>query len=412
MKRMNITLLAIFAVLFRMVSQEADPGWGIKFSGFVKTDVFYDTRQASATNSIREGHFFLYPDNALYDAEMNDLNANPSFHILNIQTRVRGDITGPDAFGAKTSAAIEAEFFGTSETDLNGFRLRHAYVKLDWQKTALLVGQYWHPMFPAESFPGTLSFNTGAPFNPFSRNPQVNLTQKIGKVSFSFIAYAQRDFTSAGPDGNSNKYMRNSGLPGAHVKLRAPFGSMVTVWAGFDYKTLRPEIKTVSNVETDATIGSAAGYVTLGIKTKPLNLSFMGTYAQNATDLVMIGGYAVSEVVDTVQQLKNYTNLNTLSFWTDLATKGKKVTVGLFAGYSKNLGAGEQINGPVYGRGNNIDHLFRISPRIVFTDGRFSVGTEIETTAAAYGNMNEEGLVTQSASVTNVRVLVSAIYRF
>ena len=61
--------------------------------------------------------------------DMNDLNANPSFHILNIQTRLRGDITGPDAFGAKTSGAIEAEFFGTSESDLNGFRLRHAYVQ-------------------------------------------------------------------------------------------------------------------------------------------------------------------------------------------------------------------------------------------------------------------------------------------
>ena len=118
------------------VSQEPDPSWGIKFSGFVKTDIFYDTRQSSASNGLREGHFYLYPDNVLYDAAGNDLNANPSFHMLNIQTRIRGDITGPDAFGAKTSGAIEAEFFGTSESDLNGFRLRHAYVRLDWTSTS------------------------------------------------------------------------------------------------------------------------------------------------------------------------------------------------------------------------------------------------------------------------------------
>ncbi|MCK7533463.1 MAG: hypothetical protein MZV63_21735 [Marinilabiliales bacterium] len=87
---------------------------------------------------------------------MNDLNANPSFHILNIQTRIRGDISGPDAFGAKTSGAIEAEFFGTSESDLNGFRLRHAYVQMEWPKVTLLTGQYWHPMFITESFPGNV----------------------------------------------------------------------------------------------------------------------------------------------------------------------------------------------------------------------------------------------------------------
>lgn len=412
MKRIILILLVIIITLPRIASQEPDPAWGVKFSGFVKTDIFYDTRQSGASNGIREGHFFLYPDNVLYDAGMNDLNANPSFHILNIQTRVRGDISGPDAFGAKTSGAIEAEFFGTSETDLNGFRLRHAYVKLDWQKTSLLIGQYWHPIFPAESFPGTLSFNTGAPFNPFSRNPQVRLTQKFGKANLSLVAYAQRDFTSAGPDGNSGKYMRNSGLPGGHLQLRLPIGSLITFWTGVDYKTIRPELKTTANVATDATIGSISFYGTLGIKTKSMNMSFMGTYAQNATDLVMIGGYAVSEVVDTIKQFKTYANINTLSLWTDLATKGKKISFGLFAGYSKNLGAREPTIGPFFGRGSSIDHLFRISPRIVFTDGKFSFGAEVETTNAAYGNIGNEGTVTQTKSVSNVRILLSAIYRF
>jgi hypothetical protein len=214
MKRNIVLILLITTIISHVAAQETDPGWGIKFSGFVKTDVFYDTRQSSASNGIREGHFYLYPDNVLYDAAMKDLNANPSFHILNIQTRLKGDISGPDAFGAKTSGAIEAEFFGTNESDLNGFRLRHAYVKMDWQKTILIIGQTWHPMFPAESFPGTISFNTGAPFTPFSRNPQVRVTRKFSHVSFTLTAYAQRDFTSSGPDGASNKYMRNSGLPG------------------------------------------------------------------------------------------------------------------------------------------------------------------------------------------------------
>ena len=412
MKRTIFTTLLFAIGILKVASQETDPGWGIKFSGYVKTDIFYDTRQTSTSNGLREGHFFLYPDDVLYDSAKNDLNANPSFHILSIQTRIKGDISGPDAFGAKTSGVIEAEFFGTSESDLNGFRLRHAFVKMDWSRTALLIGQYWHPMFPVESFPGTISFNTGAPFTPFSRNPQVRLTRELSIVSVSLTAYSQRDFVSSGPDGNSNKYLRNSLLPGFNIQLRVPAGDMITGWAGFDYKTLRPELKTSADTETDATIGSLSAFTTLKIKTNPLNISLMGIYGQNASDLLMIGGYAVSEITDTSNQFKNYTNLNTANIWADLSTNGKKLIFGLFTGFSKNLGSNEQIIRPVYGRGNNIDHLFRISPRITITEGRLSFAAEVENTTAAYGTIQDDGRVTNLHNVSNVRFLLSAIFKF
>ncbi len=44
----------------------------LKFSGFVKTDIFYDSRQ---TVSVREGHFLLYPKNELPDPDGADINA-------------------------------------------------------------------------------------------------------------------------------------------------------------------------------------------------------------------------------------------------------------------------------------------------------------------------------------------------
>jgi len=411
--KQKIILALLFAFcMTKANSQEIESNWGIKFSGFVKTDIFYDTRQTSSSNGIREGHFFLYPDNVLYDNEDNDLNANSSFHMLSIQTRLKGDISGPDAFGAKTSGVIEAEFFGTSETDLNGFRLRHAYVKLDWSKTTLLVGQTWHPMFPAESFPKTVSFNTGAPFTPFSRNPQVRLTRKSGIASFSLTAYSQRDFSSSGPEGTSNKYLRNSGVPGLNMQFRIPASDAITGWAGLDYKTLRPQLRTIANIETGSKIGSFSAFATLKITTTPVNISLMGLYGQNASDLCMIGGYAVTGITDPVTQERTYTNRSTANLWTDLSSNGKKVVVGLFAGYSKNLGTGEDITGPVYGRGNNIDHLFRISPRIIFTEGHLSFGAEVESTIAAYGTMQDNGKVINTNNVNNVRILLSTIYKF
>lgn len=408
-QKLFILLLTLLG-LNHLQAQQTE--WGIRFSGFVKTDVFYDTRQSSASNGIREGHFFLFPDNVLYDSSGTDLNANPSLHILSIQTRLRGDIIGTDAFGAKTSGAIEGEFFGTSDNDLNGFRLRHAYVRLDWTSTSLLVGQFWHPMFPAENFPGTISFNTGAPFTPFSRNPQLRLNKAIGSGQLSLTAYAQRDFSSAGPDGMSNKYMRNSKLPGLNLQGKIPFGEMFTAWIGADYKTLRPELRTASFYATHQTIASMAAFLSIKIKTKPLNASFMGVYGQNATDLMMLGGYAVSKVLDTLKLEKEYTSINTLNILTDLSTTGKKYSFGLFAGYSKNLGASEDIIGPVYGRGTNIDHLIRVSPRMMMTSGKLSFAFELESTLAAYGKMQKTGKVTETETVNNLRILLSSIYRF
>jgi len=405
--------ITVFAAAFIQTgfAQESDPSRGIKFTGFIKNDIFFDTRQSTASNGLREGHFYLYPDNVLSDPEGNDINANPSLHFLSIQSRIRGDIAGPDAFGAKTSGAIEAEFFGTSEADINGFRLRHAYVKLDWSKTTLLSGQFWHPMFITESFPGTISFNTGAPFTPFSRNPQVRLTRMLGKAGLTLTAYGQRDFTSPGPDGNSNKYLRNSCIPGIDLQVKIPAGDIVTAWLGFDYKKLRPELRTEMNFETREAIGSIAAFTNVKIKTTPVNISMMAVYAQNASDLMMIGGYAVSSI--TLLDLhKTYTNLNTGTVWIDAATNGKNTSFGFFAGYSKNFGASDLIEGAVYGRGANIDHLLRISPRLNITAGKLSFAGEIEHTTAAYGTRQDDGRVIGTSKVSNLRILLSTIYRF
>ncbi len=130
--------------------EKKPPAFGLALSGFVKTDIFYDSRQ---TTNIREGHYLLYPKGPALGPDGVDANARGALNILSIQTRLAGKITGPDALGAKTSAYIEAEFFGTSDADLNGFRLRHGYLKLSWPRSELMVGQFWHPMFVTESYP-------------------------------------------------------------------------------------------------------------------------------------------------------------------------------------------------------------------------------------------------------------------
>jgi len=392
--------------------------FGIQLSGFVKTDVFYDTRQ---TINIREGHFLLYPDNISLDANNDDINAKSSFNMLSIQSRLKGAITGPNAFGAKTSGVIEADFFGNAGSgldDVNGFRLRHAFVKMNWKSTELLVGQYWHPMFIAESFPGVASFNTGAPFQPFSRNPQIRISQSFGGVKLIGVVFSQRDFTSTGIDGVSSKYIRNSGIPNAHFQIQFKSDSSnLIAGAGIDYKTITPELYTsgtLGKFKSEETLSSLSAIAFINMKFKPVSIKFEGIYAQNAYDMVMIGGYAVKEVTDTTTGAKEFTNLNTLSIWSDIQTNGKKVQVGLFGGYTKNLGSKDIVDGKIYARGANIDYVYRIAPRVVFISGKLSIALEGEYTFAMYGKENgdNKGGVTNGKATDNIRSLLTFIYTF
>src|ERR1019366_9578168 len=80
---------------------ESSSTWGIKFSGFLRNDVFYDSRQVTSARPANQGELLLYPANVSNDANGKDINAAPSLTMLSICSRLTGTITGPDAFGAK-----------------------------------------------------------------------------------------------------------------------------------------------------------------------------------------------------------------------------------------------------------------------------------------------------------------------
>lgn len=417
----GLLLLVFSAIIAASTIAQDNPKFGIKFSGFVKTDIFWDSRQ---TVAAREGHFLLYPTNERLDADGNDINAKANFNMLSIQTRLRGTITGPDALGAKTSGVIEGAFFGQINSDINGFRLRHAFVKLRWEKTSLLVGQYWHPNFVTYCFPGTVSFNTGAPFIPFSRNPQIRITQKLGKFNLMFTVLSQIDFVSAGPAPNdgtinlpSSRYLRNSALPA--LNLRFEYRNVNTddnkeflIGASVNFKMLTPRLVTDSNYKTSTTVSSISETFYVKLKLPKVTFKLQGIYAQDPFNWLMIGGYAVESVDDATKDFLNYTPITTASGWLDIHSNGKKWQVGLLAGYAQNLGAGKDITGPTYQRGSNIAYLYRISPRFIYNSGKFRIAPEIEYTVAAYGTAQSDGIVKDTKEIGNLRFLLGVYFFF
>jgi hypothetical protein len=430
----KLVLLSLFILPAILFAQDDKPKYGITFSGFVKSDFFYDSRQVV---SIREGHFLLYPVNELLDANKKDINANPSLNFLSIQSRLSGKITGPDAFGAKTSGVIEADFFGNESAglaDLNGFRLRHGFAKLNWEKTELLFGQYWHPMFIPECFSGVISFNTGAPFQPFSRNPQMRLTYKTGNINFMAAAVMQRDFTSV----SGSLPIRNSAMPDMNAQIffkkkNEEAKTEILAGTGVGYKMLKPALyseKGGKKYVTDATVSGITATVYAKYATDKFAVKMQGVYGQNAADLIMLGGYVPTHIEDTATNEVNYTTINNGSFWAEFQTKGEKIQFGLWAGYSLNLGSKDTImnypdkitstTSPIPVRGANINYAYRVAPRVVFISGKFSFALEPEYTVASYmtkndqgvSNINSNGQITESKDISNLRILFAVIYSF
>ncbi len=428
MKKGILVLLVILPLLG--LTQE-EKKFGIKFHGFVKSDIFFDSRQ---TWDAREGHFLLYPKNESLDINGDDINATSKFNILSIQTRLKGVISGPDVWGAKTSGLIEGAFFGNIGTDINGFRLRHAFVKLTWEKSELLVGQFWHPMFVTSCFPGTVSFNTGTPFQPFARNPQIRFTKRFGKFNLIGTVIEQVDFVDKGPDGVSRSYLINNAFP--EVNLRFEFKSdNIIAGIGGNIKSLMPRTyiessymysPNIDKVKTKQRVVGKSIFGYFKIKTDPITVKLYGIIGQMMHSMTNLGGYAETEIInEEIEQFQpgpnpveyrttniKYSPVSTGSVWVDVHTNGKTWQVGLFGGLSKNLGTTDTIVGANYSRGSNIDYAYRISPRVIYNNGKFRIAPEIEYTVAAYGTPDEKGIVKDSKEIANFRFLIGVYFFF
>lgn len=436
---MNRHILILIPLLFLISVNSFAQDFGIKFSGYIKNDFFYDTRQ---TVSIREGHFLLYPSGKNLDANLIDLNDNVNFNFLSIQTRLTGNITAPDVLDAKVTGVLEADFFGNenaSFVDANGFRLRYAFAKLKWTNSELLLGQFWHPLFNTNCFSEVLSFNTGAPIQPFARNPQIRYTQKFGSFSFLGALTAQRDFSSPG----GSNVLRNAVIPDLNGQIlfedkNEKTKTEIYSGAGIEYKSLRPLLfteKAGKKYSTDERINSYAAMAFFKIKTPSLTYKIQGIYGQNLFDLTMMGGYAISEIIDTNKNTVKYTSLNNLFLWSEfIITAVKDVQFGLWAGYTQNLGSNDNIllysnkiggtdvtvRGASPDNSSDIKSILRISPRVVFIFDRLNFAFETEYTSAAYalkdpsGKLYRDanGKITQTENISNIRFLFSTILKF
>ena len=416
----TLFMAALMAMFIGGAKAQEKPS--VKLYGFIRNYACFDTRESMTSNSEQ---FYYMPKDEKLDANGEDINEQPNMMLLSITTRLGLNITGLEFLGAKTSAKIESDFagFGTSNTVL---RIRQAYAKMEWEKNSILAGQAWHPMM-SDMMPDVFSLETGAPFTPFSRTPQVRYDYKNKGFTLTATALYQYQYTSYGPDGASFNYARNAIVPELYFQAMYKNGGFM-IGAGVDLLTLKPRQSYTmeSTDENGATVTatykckedpvvSISPTVFASYKKGNWGVKGRFTYAQNAAHLSMISGYGVTAVNENGEQ--EYGSINSASGWVDVTYKKtlKKgfLTFCCFAGYTKNLGCKDEFTGPIYMRGEkNMDNMWRVAPSVLYTHNAMQIGIEYNPTTVAYGTPDSQYKMSDTHNVTNHRICAMLKYNF
>jgi hypothetical protein len=199
-------MLALPAVSF---AGSATSRWDVTIGGFVKADFGWADQGVGADYTYASRYSYANPVTGVINENRTDrYNA---VYMAAGETRLSLAIKGPDAWTAKTSAYIEGEFTGAtgSASTYGLFRLRHAFMKMDWAKWSLLFGQTWDNW--GVIFPDLLGRNEGVPMRRGVRAPQIRLTNTINPNWNWYIMLFQPNANAQGTwNGSTDDYARSN----------------------------------------------------------------------------------------------------------------------------------------------------------------------------------------------------------
>ena len=380
-----------------------------KFYGFVRNYFAFDTRESVAGS----GDLFYHRP---LDVKMNedgsqDLNAVSSFRFLALTTRLGVDVSGYQYGRTKFGAKVETDFYAglTGSTGVAQLRLRQAYMTIGWDglslgdrtdRTAsvtLKLGQAWHPL--AADQPHVTSLETGAPFNAFSRTPQVLMDAAFGR-HFILTAGAiwQMQYSSTGPEGNSANYIEYGCTPEAYLGLSFKSGGFLGR-VGASVLSIKPRRTGVNadgvTVKVSDRITTVNPYIYLQYTARKFEVKAKTIYSQAGEHLYLMSGYGITDNTAADGHYE-YAPIQASSTWASISY-GSKWQVMLMGGYIKNLGATEDFVNTAgktdaddfYFNSNgakNLNSMWRIIPTVAYNVGKFTLALEYNITAAQYGD--------------------------
>nr|WP_303394840.1 DcaP family trimeric outer membrane transporter [Phocaeicola coprocola] len=415
MKKVFMSLALLVGVSGSVFAQKK--GFDYKFYGQVRTDLFYNTRSNSETV---DGLFYMYPLDENLDPNGHDLNGVGNGNFYTLYTRLGVDVTGPMLGKAKTSAKVEVDFRG-SGTTYSLFRIRHVYFNLDWGKSALLVGQTWHPLY-GDVAPEILNLNMGAPYQPFSRAPQIRYRFTSNNFMLTAAAIWQSQYLSVGPKTNkpgetstqkSQEFMKKSCVPEFYLGMDYKRPGLIA-GAGLHVSSITP--RTQSETEdavyfVNERVTGISGEAHVKYAKENWLVSAKTVLGTNLTQTSTVGGYGITSI-DEVTGKQLYSPLRTSSTWVNVAY-GKKWRPALFFGYLKNLGAAKEVPYGTLGTGTTLDQLFTGTAELTYNIPHWKFGVEYSLCNAWYGDeFDAKAKAINSHSILNHRIVLVALFQF
>ena len=431
--------------------------------GFIRNYFTYDSRESwSGTGDL----YNYQPKDELWNQTVaetatsgvprEDLNAVSTFRFLSLTTRIGLNIVDYKWRGMEIGGKIEADFYaglsaktGQSHS-LSGvaqLRLRQAYLSLGWDslpmmqgkdyaRVDLTIGQAWHPM--AADLCDAIALNSGAPFGPFSRTPQVKMDARLGKyVTLTAAGLWQMQYLSIGPDNiTSAEYIAYSKTPEAYLGLSIHDKGWL-FRAGADVLSICPRHQGTLNgvkVKVNDRITTASPFLYLQYKKGEFSFKAKTIFAESGEHMNMYGGYGIKGVNGDGSY--TYTPIRHSTSWISLVYGGKvgaqeekhpqKLQGILFGGYVKNFGTkdalydidadGKYTKAEFFcPRSGAMNQMWRLSPTLLYTVGKFQLGLEYEITSVQYGDgvLDAHALSTNGLHwVTNHRVQLMTKYNF
>ena len=365
-----------------------------KFYGFIRNYFAFDTYESkSGTGDL----FHYLPVDRSLDATGVDTNFKNQFRFLAITSRAGVDVSGYRIAGIDFGAKIEADFYCLdSNKKVAMLRLRQAFVtvKKSYESGfgwSLKMGQAWHPL--AADLPDIFSLESGCPFNPFSRTPQIASCFSFGENwAIDYDLIWQQQYQSTGPSGATADYMKYSCIPEQYIGVTYKKGGFLARVA-VDILSLKPRFGYNDGAQVLDRITTVSPFVYLQYNKGKFKLKAKSILASAADHVNQMSGYALCDNSDPNNY--KYTPITTTSSWMTLAY-GKKFVGALLLGYSKNLGTSQDIVGGasnVYFNANvpnkNLSQMFRLQPEVTYNLGKFTLGLEYMLTGAQYGDSSK-----------------------
>lgn len=386
--RKAIVILALAGLTLSAFAQEAKPS--IELHGFIRNYYAVDTREMIG---LTEDFFTYVPKDG---DEYGYVNSR----FAALTSRLWVEVKGYEVEGFKVGARIEGDFYnGLGNDKVTGtasLRLRQAFVTLAKGSLAFKAGQSWHPM--AADMPDVFSLNTGAPFGPFSRSPLTSLEYKVSDgFSLTLAGLWQMQYASSGPSGKSASYIKWSGTPETYFGASFKTGGLL-LRAGLDMLSIKPRLKDeTTNEFVSDRITTLTPFFYAQWKKDAFSVKFKTVFAQAGEHVNLNGGYGVKSVSTAADGTKTYeyTPTRNSSSWLSLKYAPGKVDYILFAGYVKNFGTMDALDGAAgvptgfWFSGNSFNNLcsmYRLTPTVVYNLGKLAFGLEYEHTGAQYGN--------------------------